>query len=336
MKRKQKRILISRPDRLGDVVLSTPLPREIKKKYPDSFVAVLVREYTKAVFLHNPYVDAIIIFDPDRKGKDYFLQKRKEIASFGFTDALMLLPNEKINYLLFLSGIPNRIGVGTKLFQVITLTKSVSRNKYIPLRHEADYCMDLAREIGVNTFDIRTEIFLTEEELSRSKNIRRELSPKGEKIVLLHTTSGQSAPNLSQHEYVRLAEKILSDGRFSLVITDMEISAELKRFEEKKYPVQNLRDLFIIIKSGDVIISSSTGPAHVAAALNVRTLTLFCPLPACSPMLWSPMGNDANYILPDENYCANQCPGDPHICDYSGQGGLTAEHLFAELEKLLT
>jgi len=37
---KQLRFLIARIDRIGDVVLSTPLPREIKKKYPDSYVAV--------------------------------------------------------------------------------------------------------------------------------------------------------------------------------------------------------------------------------------------------------------------------------------------------------
>ena len=44
---KQLRFLIARIDRIGDVVLSTPLPREIKKKYPDSYVAVLVKTLHK-------------------------------------------------------------------------------------------------------------------------------------------------------------------------------------------------------------------------------------------------------------------------------------------------
>ncbi|MDZ7765467.1 MAG: hypothetical protein U5K00_13745 [Melioribacteraceae bacterium] len=62
-KQKQHRILISRPDRIGDVVLSTPIPREIKKTYPGSFVAMLVRSYTKEIFLNNPHVDEIILAD---------------------------------------------------------------------------------------------------------------------------------------------------------------------------------------------------------------------------------------------------------------------------------
>lgn len=58
-----RRILIVRIDRIGDVVLTTSMPREIKKKYPDSFVAVLVRSYTRDIFINNPYVDEIIIAD---------------------------------------------------------------------------------------------------------------------------------------------------------------------------------------------------------------------------------------------------------------------------------
>ena len=60
---KQQKFLIARIDRIGDVVLSTPLPREIKKKYPDSFVAVLVKNYSKDIYLNNPNVDAIITYD---------------------------------------------------------------------------------------------------------------------------------------------------------------------------------------------------------------------------------------------------------------------------------
>ncbi len=61
--KKQLRVLVTRIDRIGDVVLSTPIPREIKKAYPNSFVSVLVKKYTKDIYLNNPYVDEIILFD---------------------------------------------------------------------------------------------------------------------------------------------------------------------------------------------------------------------------------------------------------------------------------
>lgn len=58
---KQLRVLISCPDRIGDVVLSTLLPKSIKQKYPNSFVALLLRNYTKDIYINNPNVDEIII-----------------------------------------------------------------------------------------------------------------------------------------------------------------------------------------------------------------------------------------------------------------------------------
>ena len=77
---KQKRILIVRPDRIGDVILSTPLPREIKKAFPDSFVAMLLKKYTKDIYINNPYVDKILLIDDDCS----FWQKVREIRSYRF------------------------------------------------------------------------------------------------------------------------------------------------------------------------------------------------------------------------------------------------------------
>jgi len=129
---KQLRFLIARVDRIGDVVLSTPMPREIKKKYPNSFVAVLVKNYTKDIYLNNPNVDAIIAFDNADKTEKSFWELVSEIKRFKFSHTFMLLPNEKLNYALFMSGIKYRVGVGHKLYQFLTFTKYVDRKKYFP------------------------------------------------------------------------------------------------------------------------------------------------------------------------------------------------------------
>ena len=151
---KQLRFLISRIDRIGDVVLSTPLPREIKKKYPNSFVAVLVKHYTKDIYLNNPNVDEIITYDNPDKTEKSFWELVREIKQYKFSHAFMLLPNEKLNYAFFISGIKYRVGVGHKLYQFLTFTKYVDRKKYIPLRHEADYCLDMIRKIGIQVQSI--------------------------------------------------------------------------------------------------------------------------------------------------------------------------------------
>jgi len=336
VKKKQKRILIVRQDRLGDVVLSTPLPREIKKEFPDAYVAVLVKKYTKAVYENNPFVDAIILYDdlPQKSFTD-FKRKVAEIKKHKFTHAFMILPDERINYMLFLAGIPNRYGTGWKLFQAITGVKSVSRNKYIPLRHESDYVLDFARRIGVNTFNYKTEIYLTDKEKRESLQRKNKFCPSGEKLIAVHSTYGMSTPNMPVDEYKKLILKLVKVQGVKVMITDYNLPRQIAGIENVIYLSRSGREFFIDIAMADLLISSSTGPSHLAAALGVPTLTLFCRLPAASAMLWSPMGNDAYFIFPDEQYCSDNCPNDVKICRFQGLGGIDAEKVFTKLLELI-
>jgi ADP-heptose:LPS heptosyltransferase len=320
---KQLRILISRPDRIGDVVLSTPMPREIKRLFPDSFIAVLVRPYTKDIYLNNPYVDQIILYDP-KQSNSSFTEKLKEIKKYKFSHALMLLPNEKINWLLFFAGIKIRIGVGHKLYQFLTFTKYVDRKKYIPLRHEADYCLDLVRKIGVKPESLNSEIFLTQEEIKLVAEKRKELSSQGKIIIGIHSSSGNSSPNWQSEEYLKLILKLKELPNVKVIITDNKIPEVLKNIEGIDYPNdnKNLREAIVNFAALDLLVSASTGPMHIAAALKIKTLSMFCPLTACSPKLWGPLGNDSIIILPDEGYCEYKCPGDPKRCSFTGDGGI--------------
>ncbi len=333
---KQKRILIVRPDRIGDVVLSTPLPREIKKKYPDSFVALLLRKYTQDIYLNNPNVDKIILIDDEDSSKSFFNQVR-EIKNFKFTHSLTLLPTERLNYILFFAGIPFRVGVGHKFYQFLTFTRYVDRKKYIPLRHEADYCMDLARKIGVESNNLDSEIFLTEEERQKVIQTRME-NLRGKKYLIgVHSTSGNSSPNLVPEEYKKLILKLKTLENISVVITDNKIPSEIEGLEGVLYPNVGipLRESFINFASLDLLVSASTGPMHEAAALKVKTLSMFCPLTACSPKLWGPQGNQSKIVMPSENYCQTVCPGDPKKCNFIGEGGINSEKVLEELKKFL-
>ena len=331
----QLRILIVRPDRIGDVVLSTPIPREIKKFYPDSYIGVLLREYTKDIYVNNPNVDQIII-DLEKKDINSIIQLIKEIRSLKFTQAFMLLPTERMNWILFFSGMKHRIGVGHKFYQFVTNTKSVYRRKYIPLRHEADYCMDMARKIGVISDNLDTEIYLNNEEKAFVSLLKEKFS-KGQKFLIgIHTTSGNSVPNWKVQTYLDLIIKLKSLNNVQIVITDLQIPEEIINITEVEYPEQKtLRDLIHIISSLDLLIASSTGPTHIAAALKIPTITMFCPLPACSPELWSPKGNKAVNILPSKNYCGVICSGNPKQCCFEGEGGISVERVFGEVKGII-
>lgn len=326
---KQLRFLVARIDRIGDVVLSTPLPREIKKKYPDSYVAVLVKNYTKDIYLNNPNVDEIITYDNPDKTEKSFWELVSEIKKYKFSHAFMLLPNEKLNYVLFAAGIKYRVGVGHKLYQFLTFSKYVDRKKYIPLRHEADYCLDMVRKIGVNVNEIHPEIFLSDDERSEALELKEKFKRNKKFLIGIHSTCGNSSPNLSVKAYRDLILLLTKNENFQVFVTDFKPPDEIQNLSGVEYIFkgESLRKDIVRFSILDLFISSSTGPMHICAALKVPTLSVFCPLTACSVKLWGPLGNKSEILLPKQSYCDNHCPIDPKKCDYSKEGGITAQEV---------
>ncbi len=321
---KQKRILIIRPDRVGDVVLATPLIRELRKTFPGAFIAVLVRPYTKDVLLNNSNIDEIIIDDYEGKDKGWagFWRQVFKLRRYKFNIALHLLPTQRHAWMTFFAGIKTRVNVGIRLYGVLTFMKYISRNKYIPLRHEADYSLDLGRKIGVKSKNLEPEIFLSDEEIELAKK----LIPKNddEIIIGINPLSGRSAPNWELDKYVELTKKILDEIPSAKLYINLHNDFKAKeKFEKLKSERINLlisnslHELILYTSRFDVLISPSTGTMHIASALKVPTVSMFCPLPACSPKLWGPLGNKHEIILPPENYCKAKCPGDPYICTFA-------------------
>jgi len=270
---------------------------------------------------HNPHVNEILTDDRDHDdaGKRGFWNQVKRLRKFTFDVGLMPFPRERHAWMMFLAGIPTRIGVGKKLYQMITFTQSVSRHKYIPLRHEADYMLDLGLKIGAISRDTKPELYLTQHEKDAAHQY---LASKGisfnKPVIGINPISRSSSPNWKPERYFQLIERLLL--RYSVVINLGQHEIQSKTLFEPLQQngavivAQPLREHMASISQLDVLISSSTGSMHIAAALGIPTVSLFCPLTACSPLLWGPLGNRSEVILPKEGYCQMRCPGDPKIC----------------------
>lgn len=326
------RILIVRPDRVGDVTTVTPLVREIKNKYPDAFIATLTKPNTASILENNPNINLILKDDPSS-----FWKTVRAIRRYEFTHGFLLWPNERSAYVMFFGGIRYRVGVGSKLFQLITGMKSISRNKYIPLRHEADYSMDFGRKLGITTDNLQPEIFLTPKEKAEAKNF---LKLKGvlsnEKVVIIHTGSLSSAPNWSEQKYLQFINSILSDDRLANVkifLTAREMSNVFIDSALKLSPrvfnivkeTDDLRMLIKVISNASSLIGSSTGPLHLASALNVNCIGLYCCEPMRCVKRWGAISPKAVNLEISEDYCKSNCSPDKKTCAF--ENGISIERV---------
>lgn len=331
---KRRNILVVRQDRIGDAVLATALPRELKRQWPDCRVTMMVRGYTAPLFQNNPHVDEILTDDyveATRGGS--FWNRVGQLRRRRFTHALMLLPQARINYMTFCAGIPVRVGHGVILFHALTGVRPVMTRKFNKGRHEAAYSLDLARAIGVQGDDYTPEIHLAAGEQARRQGLRETWGAPARRLVGVHSTSGKSAPNWTAAVWAELVRLLAADPSVQVVVTDNAVPPELRDVPGVLYPNVDvgLRRALVNLSALDVLVSASTGPMHMAAALKVPTLSLFCPLASCAPELWGPLGNAAEVILPEPAYCRDRCPGDPHICDYAGATEVTPAQVAARL-----
>ena len=60
-----KKILIVRLDRIGDVVLSTPVIKALRDAYPEAHIAMMVRPYAREIVEGNQFLDEVIVYDKD-------------------------------------------------------------------------------------------------------------------------------------------------------------------------------------------------------------------------------------------------------------------------------
>jgi ADP-heptose:LPS heptosyltransferase len=312
-----KKILIVRSDRIGDVVLSLSMAEIIRRKYPDSHISYLVKEYTSSLLDDNEYIDEVINVIEKNNEID-FLKNLKHIKSKKFDTCIVVNPTFRISLMMFLAGIKNRIGTGYRLYSFLFNQKVFEHRKYGE-KHELEYNLNLLSKIGIDPVKAKINIHfnLSINKLSEEK-ITSLLKEKGvnsnNKVVIIHPGSGGSSIDLPKDKMIELTRKLSSLNNVNIVLTGNNRETELCKEFDLNYSIINLAgqlDLSLLkalIKKADLFISNSTGPMHIAAALGIFVIAFFPKILSCSQNRWGPYTDKKTIFIPtiDCNNCNRQ------------------------------
>ncbi len=318
----RERFLVVRTDRIGDVVLSTPVLESLKSRYPEAHVSMLVSAYAADVLKNNPNVDDVIIDDLENRhrGPKGFSVLVKEVKRKDFDVGILLRPTLRLALLLFLAGIRYRIGTGYRFYQVF-LNRKVYVHRKMNLRHEAEYNLDLLQPLGIGPQKVLPRVYLSSEEEFFARQTWKELKLTWEDaVVVIHPGSGDSSLNLPPKRFAQVADILAEKTNARIILTGSEKERGLADFMKGNMEHSvidlagrtNLRQLAAILKKSDVLISNSTGPMHLAAAVGTPTVAIFCPVFAAGPIRWGPYGEDHEVVLPPVPVCSEceprKCP----------------------------
>lgn len=320
----------------------TAMIREIKKKYPDCFLATLTNPNTAKIMTNNPYVDEILIDDLSKKT---FWKVIKQLRELRFTDGLLAIPTERAAYQMMFAGIKTRAGEGHKLYEIISGMRSVDRHGYSPLKHETDYCMDTARKIGIKSDNMSLEIYVTDEEKKEAIEILSRYGvEENDYKIMIHTGSLGSSSNWSEDKYLALIKEMLNleIPKMKIFLTAVEMSDSFLKDirlinDDRVIDISgnwgDLRQFIKVISVMDIFISNSTGPLHIADALNLKCLGIYCHRPMNSAKYWGIINKRSiNLEVPGE-YCDRNCSQDKQTCNF--ENGIRIDQVINGIKTLL-
>jgi len=330
-----KTIIISRTDSLGDVVLTLPMAGVLKKIYPGVNICFIGRTYTQAIIETSEHVDHFINWD---ELSSLPLQDQTEALSACHADAIIhVFPNREIAKLAFRIHIPVRNGTSHRLFHWLWCNKMVPLGRKKSDLHESQLNLKLLLPLGTNQSYSLAEI-ASYYGLSKVKPLDKKylcLLDKSRFNLILHPKSKGSGKEWRTENFCELIHLLPKDTYKIFISGTTDDGKRLTQlFEACGSEVtditgqMSLSAFISFIHESDGLIAASTGPLHIAAALEKTAIGLFSPIRPMHPGRWSPVGKKASVLVVDKE--CNHCKGSDW-CECMNQ--ITPEQVVMQLEK---
>lgn len=289
------RILLVRIDRMGDVLLTTPIIETIRKELPNAYIAFMTTPKTREIVEGNPWLNEVIIYD--RKGEHrgiistvlFALSLRKKY----FDISLIFHPNHRSNWIAFLARIPKRIGYHRKTPRL--LTDIIQDEKYKGEKSEAFYNEDFLPFLGIIPPHSQNIHFPLSE--TAKKNAGRFLEENNVRrpFVVINVSASCPSKIWPSENFALLSNLIYEKlGLDIILIGKKEICHLVQRLSGVPLVIAHealsLSELAALFQKAILHVSSDTGPLHLASAVETPVISIFGrTLAGLGPKRWGPL-----------------------------------------------
>lgn len=307
-----KRILISRTDSIGDVLLTLPICAWIKSEYPSATILFLGKGYTLPII--RSYKDIDECYDWQQYENVPIVQKLSLFRELRADVIIHVFPNRDIASLAKKINIPVRVGTSHRSFHLLTCNHRVNFTRKRSDLHEAQLNFELLRPFGLNQLPELTPLNqMTERFFPKTTPLPEALQAfinDNPGFVVLHPKSKGSAQEWPIENYMALARQLVAKNT-AVIFTGTD--AEGKAFREDIPTFKGVYDstgqltleqLVTLIGESKGIVACSTGPLHIGGFLGIRTVGLYSPKRPIHPGRWRPLGKNALALVNDSE-CAN-------------------------------
>ncbi|MCU0606753.1 MAG: glycosyltransferase family 9 protein [Candidatus Edwardsbacteria bacterium] len=297
------RILVVRQDRLGDAVNAVAVLKYLRQNRPGARLALMVGPDLVPLFRCQPYVDDVIPFE-------HGLPRLVGTMARGRFDAVMMLkPSKTVAWSALLAGVRAKAGLGWRPYYPLTGFRSAYPRVAADRAHEVDFDLAVAQALHPGPIgDVVPEIRADPSALAAAELV---LAGSGLRrpIAVMPANRG-SSPNWPASRYAELVQGLKTGGREVAVIGgpgEEPLLAEVSGPAGAPVlgPGLSIVQLAALLSRCRAAVASSTGTLHLAAAVGLPTVGLFCAAPVSRPQRWAPRGPGHLQLVPAQD----RCPG---------------------------
>lgn len=286
------KILCIQLRQLGDVILTTPAVRMLRKKFPDSIIHFLTEKLGSKVYKNNPYIDKILIYEKKITIKEhlYFI---KNLYKEHYDLVLDFFGNPLAAQFTLATMAKQRLGFDYGLRSLV-YTESLQVLPGVVYSAQAKLCL-LQKFITTAELDeFKPDFFINASDRSFANEFVNKHHIKKDDWVAFCPISQRAYKLWSKEQYRFLAKHLLDQGYKLFIVygpqeKDLAIDmlGELNSSSEIliSYEMPSVSELFAIFKHCKFFVGTDGGPKHIAVCANIPTLGIFINI---DPAGWTP------------------------------------------------
>lgn len=323
----RERILLIRPDHLGDVLLTLPAIRALRRARPHAELHALIGGWSADVIANFDDIDyALTLPFPGftrqsklnwRSPYELLIESARHLRRIGYTSAVVFRPDHWWGALLaFAAGIPHRIGYDLPDVAPFLTDSVPHRHQHAVL--QSAHLVERLINAPIAAESLTLDYPVADADRSWVDGYLNEWGVNG-RVFVIHPGSGTWVKRWDESKWAQVADALCDQFEATAVFTggDHELALVRRILDKMKHrPCVMVGDtrvgsLAALYERALVVLGADSGPLHLAAAVHTPTVALFGP---ADPMEFRQWGSPEHHLVLTSNIGCRPC----RVLDWGG------------------
>lgn len=308
-----KKILLIQTAFIGDVILATPLIENIKEKFPECAVDILVRKGNENLLLGHPKLNEVLIWDKTKNKYLHLFQLLKQIRKNKYDAVVCIQRFFNAGLLTAFSGAKEKIGFSKNPFSFL-FTKKI-KHVLKEGKHEVDRNLELIQH-WETPMQRRPKLY-PEKEHKDSVEALQSLP-----YICIAPASVWFTKQLPIEKWAELITKLPHHQIYLLgAASDKDLCNNIVQQSNRKNIKSlcgqlNLMESTALMAKAEMNFVNDSAPLHLASAINAPVCAFFC----------STVPEFGFYPLSDKSFIAEVDNLDCRPCGLHGKNTCPKDH----------